>query len=300
MAIPADRGGAAGLSTEKAIKVNRWMDNPARQTGRYINRVVGAPIHPTNHNALRHNPPRVARVFSGNGSIQLDALNVARLHKIADVAHNKMPVDGIAPSVRQVEEAKWLISYVEENGRLPRRLPDWVDRSGVPKFQSSAVVLRSPSGQRGIRAVLGQLVRSPAVGAGASVLLIESGVNTWQYLNGEIDEHQYAVASGQSAIKAAAVGGAVQVLYVLAATPHGLVVAAVVVGTYIAVDAAIQAFAERFETNAFRASDLSGIVSKHAQFRAVLSDVATPDNASSRSSSIEFQASDLIGIVPKS
>jgi hypothetical protein len=127
---PASQGGSQGLTMDQARAVGRWMDNPTSKTGQYINRSVGRPVHPINHGHLRHNPVRVAKAMSGNGTVDPAKLNVARLHKIADVAHNKAAVDGWKITSQMRKEAQVIIDHVAKHHRLPKQLPGWVDQSG--------------------------------------------------------------------------------------------------------------------------------------------------------------------------
>lgn len=124
-------GGVGDKTADWLESLDDWMDNPATKPGAYTNRKAGGRIlAPANHGALRHNPLAVARVYSGNGTIDPQALNAARLHKIQDIAHNSMPVDGweITPARRR--SAQDMLAHVKTHGRLPVKLPQWVDESG--------------------------------------------------------------------------------------------------------------------------------------------------------------------------
>ena len=127
---PIAQGGAIGISPEKLRSMQKWIDNPANKTGQYMNRATGTSVTPSNHGHLRHNPAAVARAMSGNGTIDPGILNLARLHKIQDVAHNTAAVDGwtITPQMRQ--EASDILAHIEKKKGLPKQLPDWVDQSG--------------------------------------------------------------------------------------------------------------------------------------------------------------------------
>lgn len=120
-----------GTDEKTAKSVTSWMDKPATQTGEYLNQKAGGvPVHPTNHNALRHNPVNVAKALSGDGTVAPEKLNPARVHKLQDIKANKMPVDGwdIKPSMK-VDSEK-ILNYLADNGKLPEKLPNWVDESG--------------------------------------------------------------------------------------------------------------------------------------------------------------------------
>jgi hypothetical protein len=131
--------GAKGLTMQHVKSINRWMDNPATKTGQYVNRRAGAIIHPRNHGLLRHNPDAVARALSGTGKANAAIKNIARIHKIADVAHNVAPVDGWLISPRVRAEAQGLVVKIARTSRLPNRLPTWVDQPGP------LIRLRSPT-----------------------------------------------------------------------------------------------------------------------------------------------------------
>lgn len=124
-------GGIGEMSFEKMSRIQTWIDAPASQTGEYINRLAGGKVlSPSNHNALRHNPVGVAKVFSGDGSIAQDALNVARLHKIQDMAHNVCPIDGWQVTPSRTAQASEILSHVDSFKKLPSELPHWVDARG--------------------------------------------------------------------------------------------------------------------------------------------------------------------------
>ena len=133
-ANPKD-GGCAGLTKEQVDGVSRWMDNPATKTGSQVDQSTQKLLTPSNHPYQRHNPFQVANAMSGKGAVYDDRflarLNAARIHKVLDVAHNKVPVDGfkITPGMRS--EAKAILEHVERNKRLPKQLPCWVDYRGV-------------------------------------------------------------------------------------------------------------------------------------------------------------------------
>lgn len=114
---PAESGGAMGVNQTKAKAVHDWMDNPSRRLGPH-------------HNRIRHNPVKAARALSGTGKIDPAKLNIARMHKIQDVAHNVKPVDGWKITAKMRQQASQLLKHVEAQGALPKRLPIWVDQPG--------------------------------------------------------------------------------------------------------------------------------------------------------------------------
>ncbi len=117
MGVPADQGGVGPMTAEKIRSTDTWMDSPSSRLGSW-------------HGNTRHSPEAVARVYSGNGTVDPAALNKARLHKIEDIAHNTRPVDGWYPDPHLKKEAEEILRFVHENHRLPGKLPRWVDEPG--------------------------------------------------------------------------------------------------------------------------------------------------------------------------
>ena len=131
LGTPSEAGGAGDMSDAKMRSIGRWMDDPALKTGQYRNHLAGGkPVHPSNHNSLRHNPPKVGAVYSGNGTVDPGARNIARVHKIQDVFNNSMPVDGWNITKKMRVEAEGILQHVRENQALPEKLPAWVDERG--------------------------------------------------------------------------------------------------------------------------------------------------------------------------
>ena len=131
---PPEQGGCAGLSSEQRNAINRWIDNPATQIGKTVDKATGQSLSPSNHAYQRHNPYQTAKALSGGGEQGKDFLartNVVRMHKILDVAVNTAPVDGweITPAMRA--EAKQICEQAAATKRLPKELPYWVDYRGI-------------------------------------------------------------------------------------------------------------------------------------------------------------------------
>jgi len=145
---PASQGGVGPMTRDQLVGVSKWMDDPALKTGQYNNHLAGGKILcPANHNALRHNPVKVAKVWSGKpNSINEDVLNAARTHKIQDIAHNSRPVDGVEITGESSAEAKGILRHVKENGRLPEKLPAWVDERAPLISKSENVGEETASG----------------------------------------------------------------------------------------------------------------------------------------------------------
>ncbi len=129
LGTPARRGGLGSMSLQKLDSVNKWMDYPSTQTGEYTVSSTGRPVNPRTHGNLRHNPIRTAKALSGNGQVSQETLNAARMHKVSDVAHNKALVDGWEITPEMKKQALAIEDHVSKDGRLPEKLPEWVDKS---------------------------------------------------------------------------------------------------------------------------------------------------------------------------
>jgi hypothetical protein len=101
-------------------------------------------------------------------------------------------------------------------------------------------------------------LKSPGFMAGAATFAVDGGMAVYRYWDGQANESELGEALQDAGVKAAAVGGAVQVLYVLAATPHGAVVAGVAIVTYAVTDAVISHFRDCAKRSV-RIADLEGI-----------------------------------------
>ena len=144
---PANQGGVGFMTLNQLVGVSQWMDDPALKTGQYKNQLAGGGLLcPANHNALRHNPIQVAKVFSGDGSVDGAVRNAAATHKIQDIAHNSRPVDGVEITKESSAEAQKILRHVKENGRLPEKLPAWVDKRGQLINTSEITVEETTSG----------------------------------------------------------------------------------------------------------------------------------------------------------
>jgi len=149
MGTPASEGGIGDMSVKKIESINKWMDNPATRTGQMKNQMAGGQtLTPSNHRFQRHNPQKVANAFAGRGAPDPAVINVARLHKIQDVAIGKMPVDGQPITPEMKKQAETILRYVRRFKRLPPpdRLPEWVDQSG-PLMQGGVGKTAAPVGK---------------------------------------------------------------------------------------------------------------------------------------------------------
>ena len=128
-------------------------------------------------------------------------------------------------------------------------------RASIPK--SSAAVILSPKEVN----LFSKMVKSPGFGAGVATFAIDSGISTWRYLDGDINKSELAEEIQDASIKAAAVGLAVQAVYILSATPGGLVVVGVAIVTYVVADAVVTYFREKHSGRYLKVEDLRGIAS---------------------------------------
>jgi len=125
-------------SLDKAVAVNRWMDDPASKIGRYLNHRAGSvPVHPSNHGALRHNPLATARALSGTGRVDSEILNAARVHKLQDMLHNASPVDGWSPTPGRKRQARAVLKRLKTMDAGNVEWPEWLDRSGPLVYENS-------------------------------------------------------------------------------------------------------------------------------------------------------------------
>jgi hypothetical protein len=193
--------GAQGLTFQKVQSINRWMDNPATKTGEYMNHGAGLLVHPRNHGMLRHNPDAVSRVMSGTGEIDPAIKNIARIHKIGDVAHNTSPVDGWKATREMKRGAELLVSHVDDRGSLPSKLPSWVDKTG-PLSKTARTVAKSAT-----------KVTKVAPGVGIVVEGVVRGYDVYEtekeFQRGEITAHERGARHAENAGGVAGgVGGA--------------------------------------------------------------------------------------------
>jgi hypothetical protein len=102
-------------------------------------------------------------------------------------------------------------------------------------------------------------IRSPGMVAGGATLVIDGTIAIYKFQAGQINKTQLADEITDATARAAAVGTAVQVVYILAATPHGLVVAGVAILTYVAVDALVTYARSTYGEKHVAVEDLRGI-----------------------------------------
>ena len=168
----------------------------------------------------------------------------------------------VQQSVNCTDEATRLAkSSLDDLGRAATRTTDDLARAGL---QSCDDVVRAGSNLADDAVRVGavtKLIRSPGVGAGVVTFAVDSGISVYQYLDGDINKSELAEEIQDASIKAAAVGLAVQAVYILSATPSGLVVVGVAIVTYVAADAVVTHFREKHSGRYLKVEDLRGIAS---------------------------------------
>ena len=105
-----------------------------------------------------------------------------------------------------------------------------------------------------------KLATQPGVVAAGMTFAVDEAFTGWDYYKGTLSVADFQRRSAENGFKAATVGIATQLVYIFAPTPHGLVLIAVAVVAYVAVDQAIAAYNEVFVPKAPQAAELTGIV----------------------------------------
>ena len=329
-------GGVGGMTIEQISKVGSYMDHTTRFFGKYNVGDSGKPLSAWNHNELFHNPMKVARTLSGvSGEVDLAILNLARLHKIQDIASNTRPVDGWFITDQRRAEAQKILDFVKRNGRLPKSLPVWVDAVGTETgvlvgsaTRSSAgaslkgvasssrsvkgttsrtiavkrmvigpngkpVLTLGPKGPRPFMppprpwpnpphpfpnpspAVTGGLAAatSAALTAGGLVFVIDTSIELVSYSNGNISHGDLKSGIKKAGIRAGAVGAATGIVYLLAASPQGLVLVGVGIVAYVGADYAISTWEDHFGATPLDLKELSGLLPADVINRPMLADI---------------------------
>jgi len=321
-------GGVGSMTIEKIASVGRYMDHTLRFIGNYNVGNSGKPLSPWNHNELFHNPLKVAKTLSGIGEVDLAILNVARLHKIQDMASNSRPVDGWFINDQRRAKAQKILDFVKRNGRLPKNLPAWVDvvgtETGVLVGQGSrpstgaslkgatssvrrglGLASRGLTPQRIVLAPDGKPIiifgpKSPnpwppprplprpaptalaggfgaatgaALTAGGFVFVIDTGIELVSYSQGNISHGDLKTGIKKAGIRAGAVGAATGVVYLLSASPHGLVLIGVGIVAYVGADYAISIWEDHWGTTPLDLNELRGLLPKEIINRPMLADI---------------------------
>jgi hypothetical protein len=95
--------------------------------------------------------------------------------------------------------------------------------------------------------------------AGGLTFVFDVGTATYRYRDGQINKSELAEEIQNAVVRATTVGAAVQVLYLVAATPGGLVVAGVAIVSYAAADAIISYVRKEYGERYVKVDDLRGI-----------------------------------------
>lgn len=248
--VMVKKGGFGNLSKEEAVKIMDFMDAPAKHIGEYhVNVSGGNTLTPYNHADLYHNPLNIKNVFHSD-----EAMNVARLHKIQDVAYNssKVSIDGWNTTDTMVKQANDILAHVRKHGRFPRHLPKWVDQQGPNIVKQGVAIKDLPVEKRmttatstGVKSLVrgSPLGKSSAAGAAYGTAAIVSAVdfgvmiyNAYEiesgYEKGDIPEDVRIVAHCVNiGSKLGSIGGnfAAAALY-LCSTPYGPVAWAAAAG----------------------------------------------------------------------
>ena len=244
------KGGFGNLTKEEAIRIMDYMDIPSRHIGEYHVNVSGGKIlTPYNHADIYHNPINIRNIFHSD-----EAMNVARLHKIQDIAYNssKASIDGWNSTSKMKRQANYALRHVKKHNSFPRHLPKWVDQQGPNIVKQSAVVKALPiakgisseatTGVKALehgKALSKSSVAGAAYGTAAVVSAVDLGLmiyNAYEieagYENGEIPEDVRIVSHCVNiGSKLGAIGGnfAAAALFVCS-TPYGPVAWAAAAG----------------------------------------------------------------------
>ena len=120
-----------------------------------------------------------------------------------------------------------------------------------------------------------RLAKQPGVLAAGITFAVDEAFSGWNYYHGDLSKADFQRQTGQNGIKAATVGIATQLVYILAPTPHGLVLIGVAIVVYVATDQAISAYDGVFVPQAPKAAELAGIVPDRYISAPMLDEVAT-------------------------
>lgn len=120
-----------------------------------------------------------------------------------------------------------------------------------------------------------RLAKQPGVLAAGITFAVDEAFSGWNYYNGDLSKAEFQRQTGQNGIKAATVGIATQLVYIVAPTPHGLVLIGVAIVAYVATDQAISAYDGVFVPQAPKAAELTGIAPARCISAPMLDEVAT-------------------------
>jgi len=140
-----------------------------------------------------------------------------------------------------------------------------------------------------------QFLKSPGVAAGTATFVIDGGLAIYDLNTGQINKTEFTEKIQDAVTKAAAVGGVVQVLYILTATPQGLVVAGVAIAAYATTNYLLQKYREANGRH-FKVADLEGIAP--AEFLQNANAFLSGFDVNNHTHTRYFQLADLRGIAP--
>lgn len=140
-----------------------------------------------------------------------------------------------------------------------------------PTTTTTVIVEDAPSAQ----CWLLRTVKQPGVAAGGITFVIDEGFTAWKYYKGTLNKADFQQQTVQNTVKAASVGMAIQLVYFLAPTPHGLVVIGVGIVAYAVSEQAIAAYDKTFTPQSPRAVELHGMIPSSFLEFPMLDDVAT-------------------------
>ncbi|MSR29828.1 MAG: hypothetical protein EXS03_09730 [Phycisphaerales bacterium] len=136
-----------------------------------------------------------------------------------------------------------------------------VTRAKLPLSRGTAaprtVVVESATAARSSMIAL---ARAPGVAATGLTFAVDEAFTAWDYYQGDINKAAFQRQTAQNGVKAVAVGAAIQLVYFLSATPHGLVVVGVGIAAYVAADLAITAWDAVFVPETLLDSDFAGLI----------------------------------------
>lgn len=126
------------------------------------------------------------------------------------------------------------------------------------------------------------LASHPGVVAAGLTLAVDESFTNWEYYNGRISNADFRRQSAENGVKAAFVGLATQLVYVLAPTPSGLVLIGVGIVAYVGIEQAVKLYDAHAIPTAPSASELRGIIPEWTINRPMISDFVQNSNGQRR------------------
>jgi len=143
--------------------------------------------------------------------------------------------------------------------------------NGAASAPETAVIVRGPAAAK---EWVKWVARQPGVAAAGLAFAVDGTLGAWEYYRGRITTAEFQRQTAQTAFKSAVGGLATQLVYVLAPTPHGLVVMGVAVVAFIVAEQAVALYDRVFTPSAPPAGELAGIVPEACIRVPMLEDVA--------------------------